>query len=182
MRYASIVFLLLFLGCVGFVIDPSINAVDAGDLTLVSTCNAIPVRGMDLCLFKDQAPMTSSWVLVLPYDEKHFLGGEITLYFNDISKTYSVTNDSITIEWKDFFKTNKWNKSLDGEVLALAQLRFKDDQGIESVWRARGIAKIIVTNTGYNPMPVDSGYASFEKSFKCSVQYSTAGRSAVGCK
>ncbi len=182
MKYTSVVFLILLLGCVSFVIDPSPNAVDAGDLTLVSTCNAIPVRGMDMCLFKDTAPINSSWTLVVPHDNTHFLGGEITLYFGDLSKSYAITSDTIEISWAEFFKSSTWNKSLDGEVLAVAKLRYKNDEGIEEVWRGRGIAKIIITSANYNPVPLDSGYIAFEKSFKCRIGYTTSGRSAVECK
>lgn len=168
--------------CSSLVIDRSMTAVYAGDYTLgISACAAVPGRGMDLCRVKENAPIDSSLRLIVPAGGKAIKGGEITLYYRDISKSYPILNNPlIEIPWSEFFGQEKWSRALDGEVLALAQIRYETPEGIEEIWRARGVAKIIVTREGYDPIPLDSGFAAW--GVNCKITYSTAGRSDVKCK
>ncbi len=168
--------------CSGLVLDRSMDAVAAGDYTLgVSACEAVPGRGMDLCRVKENAPIESTLRLIVPAGKNQIKGGEITLFYRDISKTYPITtNPLIEIPWKDFFAQDKWARALDGEVLALAEIRYMTPEGVEEIWRARGVAKIIVTREGYDPLPLDSGFTAW--SVECKISYSTAGRSDVKCK
>lgn len=173
---------LLLSGCMGkAILDPSIQAVEANDLTLmVSACEAVPGRGMDLCRVKEGQPIASSWNLVLPLDKNIFISGELTVYFKDISRTYPIKQSVVEIPWKDILGDTTWKPEHDGEAMALAQIRWKTPEGVEEIWRARGLAKIIVTKPGYDPLPMDSGFVTWGT--KCEIQYSTAGRSAIKCK
>lgn len=169
--------------CSGLVIDRSMEAVYAGDYTLaVSACGAVPGRGMDLCRVKEGADIASTWRLIVPAkSKKQVKGGEITVYYRDISKTYPIGADSLVeIPWRDFFGAAKWTRDMDGEALALAEVRYVTPDGIEEIWRARGVAKIIVTRQGYDPLPLDSGFSAW--GLTCKISYSTAGRSDVKCK
>lgn len=167
----------------GLVIDRSMQAVAAGDYTLaVSACGAVPGGGMDICRVKEGAPIESSWRLIVPAKtKKQIKGGELTVYYRDISKTYTIADKPlIEIPWRDFFGAATWQRSMDGEALALAQIRYVTPEGIEELFWARGIAKIVVTRQGYDPLPLDSGFAAW--STTCKISYSTAGRSVVKCK
>lgn len=171
------------LGCRGAraVLDPSMSAVDANDLTLsISACEAVPGRGMDICRVKEGASIASVWRLIVPVGKNSFISGELTAYYRDVTRSYALTKPLVEIPWKDFFQEDTWHREDDGEVLALAKIRWKTPDGIEEVWTARGIAKIVVTKAGYDPIPLDSGFLSWGTT--CKVQYSTAGRSAVSCK
>lgn len=187
MRYQLVVLLIaagaLSLGgsCSGLVVDRSMNAVYAGDYTLVvSACGGTPGRGMDICRVKENAPISSSWQLIVPQTKsRRVKGGELTVYYRDISKTYAITGPVVQIPWKDFFGAPNWSRDMDGEAMALAEIRYVTDQGIEEIWRARGIAKIVVTRQGYDPLPIDSGFTAW--GMTCKISYSTAGRSDVKC-
>lgn len=176
-----LVFVLIIMGCETMVIDPSMNAVEAGDYTLaLSACEGVPGRGMDICRVKEGQKIFSVWRMVVPVDMNHnFLGGEVVVYFRDISKTYAIQNAVIEIPWRDFFSQDTWAENMDGEFLALAALRYKDASGVEKILKGRGIAKIVVTKPGYDPLPLDSGFGAWNTT--CKIQYSTAGRSAIKC-
>lgn len=161
-------------------IDPSIKAIDAMDLTLaMSACNAMPGLGADICHVKEGATISATWKIIMPKSPK-LLGGEINVYYKDISKSYALTGSVVEIPWKDLVGHDTWELEDEGEALALAQIRFKDPQGIISVVRAKGLAILLVTKTGYDLLPIDSGFEAF--STTCRIQYSTAGRSAISCK
>lgn len=173
---------LLLSGCMGkAILDPSIQAVEANDLTLmISACEAVPSRGMDLCRVKEGAPIASSWKLVLPVGKNVFLGGEVVVYFKDISKTYPVqANPVVEIPWSDLLGDTVWKPEHDGMALAMATIRWKTPEGIEEIWKARGFAKVVVTKPGYDPLPMDSGFVTWGTT--CDIAYSTAGRSAIRC-
>lgn len=175
--------LMTCLGCRGskLVLDPSIQAVEAGDFTLmISGCEAVPGRGMDICRVKEGQPIQSVWRLVVPIQKNTFLAGELSVYYRDISKTYPLITPVVEIPWKDFFREDVWNRDMDGEALALAKIRWKTPTGIEEIWTARGLAKLVVTKEGYDPLPMDSGFVAWGT--QCKIVYSTAGRSAIQCK
>lgn len=182
--YLGVLFILgLTLACVHqLVLDPSASALDSGDLTLaLSACQGTPGGGLDICRVKEGSPISSVWRLVVPVENNVFLGGELTVYFKDQSRSYPINQPVIEIPWTNFFAPNtNWSRDMDGEALALAQIRWKNPQGIEETWRARGIAKIVVTKVGYDPLPIDSGFIAWKTA--CRIQYSTAGRSALECK
>ena len=162
-------------------LDPSISAVEANDLTLaVSACEGAPGRGVDVCRVKESQKIDQVWRLVVPVDHNTFLDGELTVYFHGASKSYAIQNALVEVKWDDLIGSSVWTRDMDGEALALAQIRWKTPAGITEVWKARGIAKVIVTKEGYDPLPMDSGFSAWATT--CKVQYSTAGRSAVSCK
>lgn len=170
-------------GCAGLSIDPSMTAVEARDLTLISTCSAVPSGGMDACYATEGDLIFSAWRLIVPAG-RDILGGEVDVYYRDLHKQYPLPQGSKVIEipWRDFFNSDKWGPEHDGEVMALALVRWKDATGIEQILKLRGIAKIIVTKPGYDRIPVDSGFVAWKTKFTCTVAYSTAGRSAVKCE
>lgn len=180
MKKLGLVLALLFMGCRQFVLDPSPEAVAAQDLTLIiSACENVPARGMDICRVKENAKIQSSWRLVLPVGG-NFIGGELVVYYKDQSFTTAINEKVVEIPWSQLVKRDVWHLDDDGEALALATIRYKDDQGIEKIWKARGIAKLIVTKESYDPMPIDSEFYTWGTT--CKIQYSTAGRSAIECK
>ncbi len=172
----------LGVACSTLVVDRSMPAVQAGDFTLaISACQAVPGRGMDLCRVKENAAIESVLRLIVPAGTAHVRGGEITLYYRDVTKTFAIKDSPlIEIPWKEFFGADKWSRAMDGEVLALAEVRYETPEGLEEIWRARGVAKIIVTREGYDPLPLDSGFSAW--AINCKIDYSTAGRSDVKCK
>ena len=172
--------LVTFLGCSALVIDPSMDAVEAGDLTLaLSACGATPGGGLDICRVTEGTRIESSWKLIIP-NGKRIVGGEVDIYYRDIHKTYGITGNILEIPWKDFFGVDTWGRDQDGQALALLLVRYVDDNGVESLIKFRGIAMIVVTKKGYDRLPIDSGFSTFRT--VCKVQYSTAGRGAVSCK
>ena len=174
---------LLIISCDTLVVDPSVNAIEANDFTLaMSACQAVPGRGLDICHVTEGSKIESSWRLIVPINEKFFLGGELTVYFKDQVKSFKIENSIVNIPWAEVLGDTQWSRDHDGEALALAIIRFKNAQGIEESWRARGIAKIIVLKPGYSPLAIDSGYTTWTKEFKCKVGYSSSGRSWVNCQ
>lgn len=161
------------------------NAVDAFDYTLAlnAGCAPMPGEGGDLCRVHEGDAIDTVVSIVLP--KKH-IGGEITVNYRSITKTYGVKEGDLLFEipLKEFFETDHWVRAdHNGIALVLAALRFKDAQNIEYVGKARGMAIFVVMVPDYNPMPIDSGFHASETEVTCKVQYSTAGRSAVGrCK
>lgn len=176
---------LTLVSCDTLVIDPSANAMESNDWTLVlSACGAVPGGGMDICRVTEGTATDQVLRLIVPHNDKFFLGGEGMIYFKGRKIPVAVTDKFIEIPWSQVLGENLWKSEHDGEALILVTLRFKNEQGVEEVWKARGIAKVIVLKPGYSVLPIDSGYVTFEREIKvkCKVQYTTAGRSAVDCK
>lgn len=175
-----LVLAVLLAGCSSTPVDPSVEAVKSGDLTLVlSACENVPARGMDICRVKEGAEIKSAWRLVVPMG-KQFSGGELTVYYKDVQKTYPILTQVVEIPWIDLLGGKVWRSDMHGEALALAIIRWTDDAGTERLLKARGIAKLIVTKAGYDPMPLDSAFSAWGT--ECEIQYSTAGRSAISCQ
>lgn len=173
---------LLAFGCKTFVVDPSMEAVYAQDLTLIiSACENVPARGMDICRVKEGTSVASVWKLVVPVGG-NFIGGELTVFYKDQSYTTAITEPVVNVPWASLVKSNTWSLDHDGEALALAVIRYKDDQGVEKIWRARGVAKLVVLRSGYDPASIDSAFTTWEGNVNCRVGYTTAGRSWIECK
>jgi hypothetical protein len=181
---ASIFALGLLVGCAStLLVDPSIPAVQAGDYTLImSACENAPGIGMDICRVNEGTQITSSWRLIIPRNGINVLGGEINVYYRDIQRSYGIPagNNIVEIPWGEIFGSDRWNKSMDGEALALVSLKYKDAQGVEKFAKFRGIAKIVVTDASYARMPIDSGVAAWPTT--CKIEYSTSGRAAMRCR
>lgn len=181
----SLVFLMAALSfagaCSHMVIDKSPDAFASGDFTLISACSAVPSGGLDACYGTEGTKISSAWNMILPKRKGTVLGTDVDVYYRDIHKAYSSTGMVLTIPWADFFGTDTWSsKAHDGVAMALAKVRWKDENGLERVLLFRGYAKLIITRPGYARMPIDSGFHAFGAT--CKIQYSTAGRSAVSCK
>jgi hypothetical protein len=172
--------LLICLASCQTIVDPSIKAAEAGDFTIMaSACEALPGRGADICHVKEGSEIGSDWTMIMPTG-KALLGGELTVYYKDISKTYAINGPIVRVPWADLIGHDNWESADDGQALALAQIRYKNNAGIEEIVRARGLAIIVVTKPGYSPMSIDSGFATFQTI--CKIQYATSGRSAISCK
>jgi hypothetical protein len=177
--------LILLAGCATgckIPVDPSIAAVEAKDLTLIgSACETLPGRGADICRVKEGQAVTGGWRLVIPRVKGSVVGSEVTVYFKGRSLTVSGGETNVVeIPWEKLTKGNTWSRDDDGQALALATVRWKDDRGVIDSTRARGIAIIVVTRPGYDPLSLDSDHAAFGT--KCTVVYTTAGRGALSCK
>lgn len=161
--------------------DPSMSAIQAGDYTLaVQSCDSVIAPGFSVCRVKDGALVDSVWTIVLPHGDK-MLGGEVQLDYRDITRPYGVTKDQRTLEipFRDIIQRDIWRREDQGTVLVRAKLRFKGNTGEETI-QARALSFLVVTDAGYDPLPMDSGFAGFKT--KCEVNYTTAGRAAVACK
>jgi len=183
-RFAfSLPFLIFFIACAELVIDPSMDAVQAGDFTLaMSACENVPGGGMDICRVKEGTAIESSWKLVVPAKFKGFAGGEVEIYYKDTQLSFAITGESnlIEIPWKEVMKSGTWTKAMRGTALALVLIRYKDAQGVERIQKFRGEARLLVTEPTYDRLPIDSGFEAFKTT--CKVAYSTAGRGALSCK
>jgi hypothetical protein len=166
--------------CKRLVVDRIMNAAQAGDYTLVMSagCNEVmPGRGADICRVQEGMPVKALWNIVIP-GVKPVLGGTIEVTYRDISKTYPILGNVVSVPLSELVGET-WEQSDDGIVLALAQVRYQGNE-VEEVTRARGILFLVVTDKEYAPMPIDSGFEAFK--MNCKVDYSTAGRSALDCK
>lgn len=167
--------------CKSIPVDPSAQAAEAGDYTLImqnGCAEALPSRGADIMRVKVGAPIDCSWNILLPKGD-NVLGGEINVTYGDKSLSYGVTGAVTSIGVRELVGHDFWSGEDDGLVLALATIRYKGNE-TEEVVRARGLLFIVVTEANYDPLPIDSGFSAF--SMDCKIQYSTAGRSAVSCK
>lgn len=193
MRWAGLP-LLMLAACAACDIneDPSTpSAVEAGDKTLIqyikggpdalSNCLALPNGGYDLCRFQDGAPIASSWNIILPSGSS-LVGNQIVLFYRDIQKTYHASGEVISIPFKDVLQADVWDKSLEGEINALAILQYKDASGVIKTSRAGGVARLLVLPAAYSVLPLDSGVQGWSKEVRCKIQYATSGRSAYSCK
>lgn len=175
-----LIFLALAVGCSGLIMDRSIPSVEAHDLTLtISACSATPTPGFDACRVKEGQAIDSTWRLFFP-DGVGVLSGEVMVMFKDVTRQYAVNSNVVEIPWADFFDDDVWRLDYDGYARALGVVRFKDKEGIERTAKFRGEARVLVLKEGYDPMPIDSGFAGWKT--RCRIQWSTAGRSAVECK
>lgn len=168
-------------GCSSLVTDPSIPATEANDYTLMmSACESTPNKGMDICMVSEGSEIDSSWKIILPFKGINVLGGEVDIYYKDIHHQYPIESPVTEIYWKDFLGKSIWVPELDGEVLALALVKYLDSEGVESVAKFRGIAKLVVTKKGYSRIPLGSAFSTWK--VHCDIEYSTSGRGSLKCK
>lgn len=182
-KFYIVTVMCVVLGCSGLVIDRSPGAVASGDLTLaLSACEAVPAGGLDACFVRAGTRIESSWKLIVPSKGRGILGGEVDVYYKDVHRSYAIPSSGniIEIPWKEFFKADVWETDMDGEALAHVTIRFMTTEGIEEIVKFRGMAKLIVTNPGYDRLPIDSGFVAWKTN--CEIHYSTAGRGALRCK
>lgn len=180
---------LLLALCVGLagcktVFDISPEAYASNDFTLVGAlsegpCKSLPVGGVDVCRVKEGSPRESIWRLILP-EGLGTTGGQITVYYKDYSKVYPIHGTVTEIPFSDLIGAGEWKEGDSDVATALAEVRYRDTEGVERVAKAEGMAIIVVLKAGYDPMPMDSGQENW--GLNCRVQYSTAGRSALVCK
>lgn len=184
---------LLIAACQSLVMDRSVEPVLANDKTLaLSACQPTAEVGFSACRVQEGTAIGSVWRLYFPVSpDKSIAGGEVTVYFNDVPKSYAITGPLLEIPWADFFQDKTWKHEYDGTASALAVVRYKDQEGIEETVKAVGEARVMVIKAGYDPMPIHSAFATFETVCKikkedgskseCLIEYSTVGRSAVEC-
>lgn len=178
--------LLAFLaGCAsGVRIDSSPQALASGDLTLIHSlsngpCSSLPAQGADVCRFIEGTPIESSWRLVLP-SGKFVSGGEVTVYWKDIQKTFAVTGPVLEIPLRDLMGHDTWDSDDTDAATALAQIKVKAVDGTERQILAEGLAVIIVLKPGYSPLPISSSDQAFGGD--CALSYTTSGRTSLSCE
>ena len=167
-------------GCRGHVlIDPNPSAVASGDRNLVmAACSTVPSRGMDICRVMKGAPISTRWSLVVPYDEKTFISGEIHITFKDKSKTFEIKSRVVEIDLSELLEAPVWLQAHDQPIQAHGIVKFKDGQ-FERLVDLLGYLFIVVTDQSYAPLPFDSGLTY--SATLCKTTYTTAGRSFVDC-
>ncbi len=178
-----IIFLSLFgCACNAVVLDPSPNAVAANDFTVASTLNnAMPGAGADILRVKEGSPIKSYWTLVLP---AHHKGGEAAVQYNDITKTYGIKEGQtqLDIPLQDLFSHTAWLKTDAALMVVFVNILYDTKTGLATT-KARGFGLLIVTDSNYDPLPIDSGYiTSITECKVIDVAYTTAGRSNIKCK
>lgn len=179
MKFLTSIILLVTVGCAQVLIDPSVDAFNAGDFSLIhSACRSVPGRGLDSCLVTSGTPINQTWVLIVPQGPG-VLGGEVDVYFRGLHRQYEINGHVVSIPWADFFESKVWASDMDGEAQALLVLAWKDSLGVDQTTKYRGLAKIVVVNPNYTRMPIDSGFTDWQS--ECKIQYSTSGRSAIEC-
>lgn len=163
--------------------DPSRDAALEGDLTLVgSACTQAPGQGFDVCRVAEGTKVSGDWLLVIPQGATT-LGGELHAIFKDTDKTYAIAPGSKTfsLPWRDFFSESAtWTQGMNGSVMALLTLQWKDGQGVVQTSGFRGLAYVNVLKAGYSRLPIGSSLSAWKTN--CQIEYTTAGRSAVKCK
>lgn len=176
---ALLMFLMPLLQGCQLPIDRMIPAAQAGDLTVVSACDAMASRGGDICRMKEGQDVGGAWHLVLPVGGA-VTGGELYVYFKDgASKSYAIKSNVVDVPWVDLVGPGQWSTDQGGVVLAKGEVRWNDNGGIEQTTALLGEAILIVLKKGYEPLPVDSGLEAFKGKCSFTYGYSTAGRSAI---
>lgn len=166
--------------CSGVIVDPSPSAIASGDMTLISTCEVRVANGVVGCRVKEGDVIQGSWNLIIPASKGQFLDGEVVVKFRNFTKPYPIVGALVQVPFVDIYGSKQWEDSDSGLILATAKVRYKDAQGVEKIWQARGVALTLVLKPGYDTMPFGSGFAGWAAN--CDVEYSSAGRSAVKCK
>lgn len=170
-------------GCVSVVIDPSMNAAQANDRTLVITGCGLPNSpGAETCRVIEGEAVASSVQLLVPGGNK-IKAGEVTVLFKDIEKTFAANSEIVNIRFSDVFGPGNWDvEDHDGEMVVLGRFLYEDGNGVEKTIHALGLVRIFVLRSSYpGPLPFGSGYQAWEGTYKCIVQCSTAGRCASKC-
>lgn len=163
------------------VTDTSIPSAEAGDAALVLRACESVAKGFQACRVFEGSDIASGFELLGPSGWP-IKGGELTVLFKDIEKTYPIESLVTEVPFADFFGPGKWSqKDHNGELTLLAKIRYEDDNGLEHEIRAVGFVRLFVLKQGYSFMPFDSGFQAWSGSVKCEFQYSTSGRSALKC-
>lgn len=166
--------------CATVVMDRSIPALEAGDLSLVHAATEGPPQvGIHALRFKKGDKIDEVWRLFFPVHSA-VKGGEVVIYFkNQTAKPYPIKGSVVEIPWKEVVGNDTWMPEHDGLASALAVIEYTNAEGIEETIKMRGDARLIMLEPGYDPMPFGSPSAMTET--VCKIQYSTAGRTAVKC-
>lgn len=174
--------ILVLFGCSNLVVDPSPSAVASNDLTLaIKACDGPLYAGFGVCRVKEGTQIASAWNIVLPKVEGIISGGEVVVRLRDVVKTYGIPKDGIvTVPMTDLYGSKTWEKDDTSIANATAKIRVEQNDGLETVVQAEGQVLIRVLAKDYEPMPLDSGFATWKA--RCVVNYSSAGRSAVSCE
>jgi hypothetical protein len=170
-------------GCAsGVLVDTSKQSAQSGDLTLITNagCSAMPGQGADICRFVEGSPIASAWTFVLP-TSKYLLSANLRIRYRDRVIPVSAPNGGpIVIKWADIVGHSTWLASDDGLAQVTGTLQFKSPNSTAEYTDVLGIALLVILAPGYTPMPIDSGHQA--TSNVCTIEYSTAGRSAISCR
>lgn len=176
--------LLLLVSCRSLVIDHTINAAYAGDHTLiVNACGAI-AQGGTICRLREGEKIVSGVDLIVPVGGA-ILGGEVQAIYKDLApQTFGIVTSVVSIPFSQVMGEGTWSrKEHDGDILLLATIRYKAEDNIERTTKAIGYVKLLVLDPKYDGVVgIDSGFIAWKQDFKCTVAYTTAGRSAIKCR
>lgn len=171
--------LIFLVACAGLTIDPSPKAIASGDFTLVhSACTTGMAQGLDVCRVVEGMPITETWNLVLPFDQK-YTTAELKIRYRGRVIVKNVTSKVTAIPWTEIVGADTWTLDMDAPVQVIGTIRAKDNTGDQFV-DILGMAFLVVLQKGYAPVPVDSEYTGWKTD--CSVGYTTAGRSWIKCE
>jgi hypothetical protein len=160
-------------GCSTTPLDTSPPAISSNDPSLViSACQAVPSRGLDICRVHAGDPATSSWTLYLPWNSDA-KSATIRVRWGDQVKTYQSDGPRFAIPWYDIFGPS-WSRDDAGLVQAMVDVHYA-----ERDVQALGYAFIVVMQPGYDPIPTDS--RSVISWTECKIEYEASGRSRVLC-
>lgn len=168
-------------GCRGHLpVDPSPVAVANGERNLgMQGCSTVPSRGFDVCRVVEGSLISTIWVLLLPFDEKTFINGEVELRFKDQVRSYKIQGSQLEIPLNEVFRDTDWKKKHDTIIQAKARVKIKDGE-FERFVELLGFMFVVVLKPGYTPLPYDSGLV-YTRTKACHVAYTTSGRSYVAC-
>ena len=166
------------------VMDTSMNAVIAGDYTLLTaSCSPMVSQGADICRVNEGTEISQVWTLLLPKGQG-VLGGQITVTYKgaETGITIPVGGGAVEIPLKSILDHDGPYMYDDrGSIVALADVQYKDNQGAISHVQMRGLLILAVLDKGYQPLPIDGGGSVAFKQH-CDLLTTTSGRTSVKCK
>lgn len=172
-------------GCLTLAIDPSINAAEAGDLTVqLVACHSVTPDGFQACRLREGEPIASGFYASVEKPGGAILGGEITILYKDLAPiTIGITDSTTFIPFVSILGPGLWNrKDHDGTIVLLVKIRYKSDDGVEHLTKGLGEVRVLVLDPKYDGvLPVNSGFVAVKNKLDCTIVYSTAFRSGNEC-
>ncbi len=189
---AAAVVIFTVLSCaVPAVIDPSMNAAEAGDATaIVQGCGSQPIVGYAYCR-KNAGDITS-------IDKLTFFGPEgscdrddactfILIFFPDGTPTLGLSipkdENSVSVNWSDLTKKQKFDENDRGFWPFVIRTLWKTENDVERETIQEGEIRLRVLNTGYTPLHETAESPHWGWAWKAGdrvFKMTTAGRAHVG--
>ena len=179
MRFSGFLILILSAcACVAPKQDPAPQASVSGDPTLYVSAESetLPGRGADILRVQAGSPVQQSALVVLP-DHSQISSGTVDVEVAGVHKGYTWSGTTLTFAWSDFFGPT-WVQGSSTVAKITGSIEYTKPVGT-GFFDIEGFVFIVVYDTGYTPLPVDSGYEAWTSS--CQVQMTTSGRTALKC-